>query len=316
MHAAAIDAFGQPITSHTLPIPSLEADEVLIRVESAGVGAWDPFEQQGGFAQMMGAKAHFPYILGSDGAGIIVAKGTDVQKFNEGDRVYAFAFMNPKGGFYARICEAVKAEQVSLIPGNLTVEQAGALAVDGVTALQGLDALNLKAGESILIFGASGGIGHLAVQFAKRMGAHVFAVASRADGVAMVENLNAADAVIDGHSGNLLQAVRQFAPNGFDAALLTAGGDAANEVLTTLQPGARIAYPNGVDPKPRAPQGVKVTVYDGRPNRDTIARMNALIEKGAFKVHIDRSFPLDQASAAIRALEQHYLGKIGLHPAD
>lgn len=81
--------------------------------------------------------------------------------------------MNPKGGFYAEYV-AVNAKDASLIPGNFTTEQAGALPVDAMTALCGLDdTLNLKKGESVLIFGSSGGIGHLAVQLAKRMGTRV-----------------------------------------------------------------------------------------------------------------------------------------------
>ena len=88
--------------------------------------------------------------------------------------------MNPKGGFYAEYA-AVKAADVSRIPDALTVQQAAAMPFDAMTALRGLDdTLALKPGESIIIFGASGGIGHLAVQLAKRMGARVFAVASGA----------------------------------------------------------------------------------------------------------------------------------------
>lgn len=314
MHAAAIDAFGQPVTPHMVPIPQIEPDEILIRVESAGVGVWDPYEQQGGFAEMAGGKAHFPYVLGSDGAGTVVETGAAVRNFKQGDRVYAFAFMNPQGGFYAEFA-AVKEDQASLIPGNLTVEQAGVLAIDGVTALQGLDALLLKADETILIFGASGGIGHLAVQLAQRMGGRVFAVASGPDGVEMVQSLGAASAVVDGHSAKLMDAGRKFAPDGFDAALLTAGGDAADELLKALRPGGRVAYPHGVKPEPKPPAGIRVTAYDGRPNALLIDKLNNLIEKGPFHVHVDRSFALDQAPAALQALKKHYLGKIALHPA-
>lgn len=316
MHAAAIDAFGQPLTPRLLPIPSVAPDEILIRVESAGVGVWDPFEQQGGFAKMTGTPAHFPYVIGSDGAGTVVEVGAKVRRFKPGDSVYAFAFMNPKGGFYAEFA-AVKEELASPIPGGLTIEQAGALPVDGVTALEGLgNALHLKPGESILIFGASGGIGHLAVQLAKRMGARVLAVASGPDGVEMVKGLNAADAVVDGHAQNLLQAARKFAPNGLDTALLTAGGNTANELLKTLHPAGRVAYPHGVEPEPQPPAGIQAIAYDGRPNPEIIAKLNHLIEQSpSFQVHIDRSFPLDQAPTALGALERHFLGKLALHPA-
>jgi len=134
---------------------------------------------------MMGGKPNFPYVLGSDGAGTVVAVGQHVSQVRQGDQVYALALANPKGGFHAQYI-AVKADQVSRIPRNLTTEQAGAMPVDAITALIGLDdTLGLKRGESIMIFGASGGIGHMAVQLAKRMGARVLAVASGEDGVAL-----------------------------------------------------------------------------------------------------------------------------------
>src|SRR5262249_61987751 len=123
-----------------------------------------------------------PYVLGSDGAGTIAAVGEQVERFKEGDRVYALALVNAKGGFYAEYV-ALKAENVSPIPKELPIEQAGAMPSDALTALQGLDdVLGLKQGESLMIFGASGGIGHLAVQIAKRMSARGLAGVSRPGG--------------------------------------------------------------------------------------------------------------------------------------
>jgi len=117
--------------------------------------------------------------------------GERVSRFKEGDRVYALALANPKGGFYAEYI-AVKADGVSLIPGHLTTEQAGAMPFDAVTALRGLDdTLGVRPGQSLMMFGASGGIGHMAVQLARRIGARVFAVASGDDGVELVKRLGA-----------------------------------------------------------------------------------------------------------------------------
>jgi len=180
MRAVALDKFGGPeaLKIQNLPIPQIETQEVLIRVEAAGVGAWDPFEREGRFVEIMGVKPSFPYVLGTDGAGTIAAVGKDVNRFKEGDRVYAAALANPKGGFYAQYA-AVKADNASLIPGRMTIEQAAVLPTDGLTALTGLEkVLGLKSGESLMVFGASGGIGHLAIQLAKRLGAKVFAIAS------------------------------------------------------------------------------------------------------------------------------------------
>jgi NADPH:quinone reductase-like Zn-dependent oxidoreductase len=314
MHAAAIDHFNGPITPHTLPIPQLAPDEILIHVESAGVGVWDPFEQEGGFARMMGTTPTFPYVLGSDVAGTVADVGPRVTRFKKGDRVYAFALANPKGGFYAEYA-AVRADQASPIPGGLTVEQAGVLPVDAMTALRGLDAVDLQPGQSLLILGASGGIGHLAVQLAKRIGARVLAAASGPDGVALATRLGA-DAVIDGHRDDLDAAARRFAPDGLDAALLTAGGPAAERALDALRPGARAAYPNGVEPAPQPRTGLHLQSYDGTPTPDAIARLNALIEQGPFEVHVARTFPLDRAADAHQALGHHFLGKLAIRPTE
>lgn len=314
MHAAAIDQFGGPITPHTMPVPQVGPDEILIRVEAAGVGVWDPFEREGGFAKMLGTNPKFPYVLGSDGAGTVTDVGANVSGFKKGDRVYGMSPASPKGGFYAEYA-AVKAEHASPIPGKLTVEQAGVLPVDAMTALRGLDdTLNLKSGESVLIFGAGGGIGHLAVQLAKRMGARVFAVASGDDGVALAKRLGA-DAVVEGHRDDVAAAARAFAPDGLDAALLTAGGAAAERALESIRDGGRVAYPNGVEPEPKGRAGLTVKSYDGMPSPDAIKKLNQLIEAAPFEVHIARTFPLDQAAEAHRALDDHFLGKLALRPS-
>ncbi|HET6250005.1 MAG TPA: NADP-dependent oxidoreductase [Tepidisphaeraceae bacterium] len=314
MNAAAIDAFGGAVVPHMLPVPQPGPGEVLIRVESAGVGAWDPFEQQGGFAKMMGGKPTFPYVLGSEGAGTVVDAGPQVRAFKKGDRVYALALANPKGGFYAEYA-AVKAENASLIPGGLTIEQAGVMPVDAMTALTGLDdILGLRSGETVLVFGASGGIGHLAVQLAKRMGARVFAVASGNDGVALAKRLGA-DVAVDGHQQDVVAAARQFAAGGIDCALLTAGGKQADHAIECLRDGGRVAYPNGVEPAPKARPGIKIRNYDGGTGSQNIARLNQLIGDKPFEVHVARTFPLNQVAEALKALNEHYLGKLALKPA-
>ena len=117
MRAVCIDRFGGPeaLSLRTLPVPEIGPGEILIRVEFAGVGAWDPFEREGGYARMLGIEPRFPYILGSEGAGTIAAGGERVSRFEVGDRVYALGFLNPKGGFYAEYA-AVDAGVVSPIP--------------------------------------------------------------------------------------------------------------------------------------------------------------------------------------------------------
>src|SRR5687768_5429899 len=315
MKAVALDSFGGPekLKVQTIPVPEVADDEVLIRVHTAGVGQWDPYEREGGFTEYMESEPKFPYVLGSEGSGTIAAVGKNVDRFAQGDEVYASPFLNPKGGFYSQHV-VVNSDLVSHIPGGLSLEQAAVFSGDGLTALRGLDdTLKLKSGESVMIFGASGGIGHLAVQLAKRMGARVFAVASGDDGVALARRLGA-DAVVDGHKDDVAAAARQFAPRGLDAALLTAGGSAAEKALTAMRDGGRVAYPNGVEPQPKARPGVSVQSYDGTPDPRAIEKLNRLIEAGPFHVHVARAFPLEQATDAQRALGEHYLGKLALRP--
>ncbi|HMR67428.1 MAG TPA: NADP-dependent oxidoreductase [Anaerolineae bacterium] len=314
MRAVAIDQFGGPevLKVQMIPVPDIEPGEVLIRVEWAGVGEWDPFERQGGYAQMLGLEPAFPYVLGSEGAGTIVAVGEQVSRFQAGDRVYAAGFLNPKGGFYAEYT-GVDASLVSPLPEPLTMAQAGVMSGIALTALRGLeDTLSLKSGEAVMIFGASGGIGHMAVQLAKQMGTRVLAVASGDDGVTLAAWLGA-DAVVDGRRADVLAAAKSFAPSGLDAALLTAGGEAAARALGAMRAGGRVAYPNGVQPAPQPPFGGQLYSYNGEPDAEILGRLNRLISANrSFKVHIAQTFSLEQAAAAHRALEEHYLGKIAL----
>ena len=313
MQAVALDKFGGPeaLKIQDLPIPQIEAQEVLIRLEAAGVGAWDPYEREGGFVEIVGTKPTFPYVLGTDGAGTIAAVGKDVKRFNEGDRVYAAALANPKGGFYAQYA-AVNADNASLIPGDLTIEQAAVLPTDALTALTGLEkVLGLKSGDSLMVYGASGGIGHLALQLAKRLGADVFAIASGDDGVQLAKKLGA-DRAVDGRGDDVLKAAKEFAPNGIDAALVTAGGEGTMQALSAIRKGGRIAYPHGVMPEPTAPDDVAIEAYDGEISPASIDRLNALIDSGPFEVHVDRTFRLEDAGKAHQTLNEHHLGKIAL----
>ena len=110
----------------------------------------------------------------------------------------------------------------------------------------------------------------------------------------------------------MLAAARVFAPEGLAAALLTAGGETAEKALSAVRDGGRIAYPSGVQPEPQARSGVQVYSYYGDPDAEIIGRLNRLIGIGPFKAHIARTFPLDQAADAHRALNDHYLGKLAL----
>lgn len=134
--------------------------------------------------------------------------------------------------------------------------------VGAVTALRGLDdKLGVKEGDRLLVFGASGDVGHLAVQLAQRMGAAVLGVASGEDGIRLVEC---------------------------------------------------VAFPHGVEPEPERHGDVEPIVYDADPDPDIHAKLNRLIEAEPFEVHVARTFALEEAAEAHRAIDEHHIGKLTL----
>lgn len=312
MRAAVIDRFGdvETLQLRTLPVPMVGPTDVLIRVEAAGVGSWDAEEREGGYDGVFGVASTFPYTLGWDGAGTVAAVGREVIRFRNGDRVYAASTPLPAGGFYAEYA-VVEADNVSHVPERLTTEQAGVMPWDALTALSGLDELRLNRGDTVMVLGASGGIGHLAVQFAKRAGAKVLAVASGEDGVALTKQLGA-DAAVDGRIDDVLATAREFAPGGLDTALVTFGGEAADRALEAVRKGGLVACPHGVLSAPKAKPGVRLRLYNGDRSQKATDRLNRLIESGPFDVHVTRTFTLDQVQEAHRMLDTHYVGKIAL----
>lgn len=309
MLAAAIDRFGdaKELKVRDLPVPEIDPGEVLIAVHTAGVGSWDA-DIRGGWWPGPG-RPKFPLVLGTDGSGTVAAVGSRVRRFKTGDRVYGYSWMNPKGGFYAQYI-AVAAEKVAPIPKSLDLRRAGAVPVIGLTALQGIQgALRLKRGERIIIHGASGGVGTMAVQFAKLRGAKVFATASGEDGVSLVRRLGA-DRVVDGR-GDITAAGKEFAPDGFDAVLALAG-KRLSECADLLHKGGRIAYPNGVEPAPRRRRGIKIIAYDGVSGVRQWRQLDVAMTKGKTKVPISAEFSLAKAAEAHRRVTGHVVGKIVL----
>ena len=235
-----------------------------------------------------------------------------MQGFKIGEQVYAYSWDNPHGGFYAEYV-AVPAERVGHVPSGLTLRQAGAIATTGLTAIQGIDdALHLKAGDTLIIHGASGGVGSLALQFARLRGVKVLATATGEDGLAFVKQLGA-DAVVDGRHGDIAAAAHAFAPAGVDAVLALAGGETLERCIDALRPGGQVAFPYGVKPEPKARPGVPISRYNAIPGVKEFERLNRAIEAVKLAVPIAAEFPLAQAAKAQERVEAgHILGKIVL----
>ncbi len=310
MFAAVLERFGTPaeLKYRRIPVPRAARGEVLIRVRAAGVGRWDAFEREGGYAQMLGSSPRFPYVLGSEGAGIVAALGEGVEGVAEGDLAIAVGFLNPRGGFYAEYSVA-SAELVQKLPPGLTLEQGAAVAGVGITALRGLDdVLHVRRGDRILILGASGGVGHLALQIAKARGAFVLAIASGTDGVALCERLGA-DVALDGRSDDCSRVITRMEP--MDVGLFAAGGEVARQALTCIRSDGRIAYPNGVsDFDPTGDD--RITAYNGEPDAEIMRRLRDAICEHHVTVHVGGAYTLRDARSAHCALERHFLGKLVL----
>jgi NADPH:quinone reductase-like Zn-dependent oxidoreductase len=306
MRAAAIDRNGGPsvLTLQKLPVPVPASNEVLIAVNTAGVGGWD--------ASMRENSSQFPKVLGTDGSGTIAAVGSRVRRLDVGEQVFGYVYDNPKGGFYAEYV-ALPAVNVARIPAGYDLRESGAAMVTSLTALQGVaDTLELKRGETILIHGASGAVGHLALQFAKARGARVLATASGKDGVAFVRRLGA-DLAIDGKRDDIEAVARAFAPDGIDAVLAFAGGPALTRCLSTLRRGGRAAHPNGISPVPRERKGITITAYDAKPGIRELERLDRAWGECRLQIPIAKEYTLANARRAHERLEKgHILGKIVL----
>jgi len=307
MRAAAIDAGGDALTLslHQVPVPKPNAGEVLIAVNAAGVGVW-----QATYRPKTNGNTHFPLILGSDGAGTVAAVGAGVHGFKPGDQVYGV-----REAFYAEYV-AIRAEDVAHIPKGISPNEAAVLGISGLSALQGIDdALSLKAGEKLIIHGAAGAVGTLAVQFAKLRGVKVLATVSDDAGAALVKRLGA-DVVVNGRTDDITAAAQRFAPDGVDAVFGLAGGDALEHCIDALRHDgrARVAYLYGMEPIPHPRFGIRMTLYSFISGVHEFEQLNKAAEAAKLQVPIAAEYPLaDAAEAHKRLAAGHLLGKILIH---
>ncbi|MFS0772726.1 quinone oxidoreductase family protein [Sphingomonas sp. 1P08PE] len=311
MNAVYIDRFGgaEVLTYGPQPVPQAQPGQVLVKMAYAGVGTWDPLIREGVFADITGEVPAFPIILGTDGSGIIAAIGEGIDRFAIGDAVYVLG-----SNVYAEYA-AIDADAVSKVPSFLPLDQAAAMPVIALTSHHGLvDELRVKKGDSLLINGASGDAGHVAIQLAKLIGVRVLAVASGEDGVRAALELGA-DSAVDGKVADVAAAARAFAPGGLDAVLTFVAGPGLDAATSAVREGGRVAYPLGVEPEPRSRAGVHFHHFDltldaPATTRTKMTRLNALISSGPFQVRVARSVPLAHAGEAHELLRQHRVGKI------
>jgi NADPH:quinone reductase-like Zn-dependent oxidoreductase len=164
--------------------------------------------------------------------------------------------------------------------------------------------------SSVLIFGASGAVGTLAVQLAKRRGARVIGTARTGEAASAVRELGA-EAVVDARSPDVIEQLRAAAPDGLDAVLALAGGPTLERCLDLLRGQGRVAYPNGVEPEPRSRLDVQIIGYDAEVGRKQFEALDRAVEEARLRVQIAAVYPLEQADRAHARVEQgHVIGRV------
>src|ERR687885_1710166 len=290
--------------------PEIGDEEVLVRVHAAGVdrGVWHLMTGLAYPIRLAGYGLRAPKnpVLGGDLAGVVEAVGKNVTRFRPGDEVFGIG----EGSFaeYARARE----DKLAPKPASLTFEQAAAVAISGLTALQGLrDHGRVEPGQEVLIIGASGGVGTFAVQLAKAFGARVPGVCSTTK-VEMVRSIGA-DHVIDYTREDFAEGGRRYDP------ILDIGGNSSLARLRrALTPDGTLVivggegggrWLGGTDRQLRAMMlspfvGQKLGTFINKENHQDMIVLKELIEAGKVTPVIDRTYPLAEVPEAIRYLEE------------
>ncbi len=294
--------------------PALEDDRVLVRVRASSINKAD-WHQLRGWPPLMrpmigGTLRPKDSQIGTDFAGVVEAVGKDVTELAPGDEVF--------GGRNGAFAEYVTAIHVVRKPRNVTFEEAATMGIAGLTALQGIrDHGGLEAGERVLVNGASGGVGTLAVQIAKALGAHVTAVCSTRN----VEQTRAlgADRVLDYTREDFTRERERY-----DLILDVAGGHSWSALRRVLEPEGRLVVvgAHGSRGQLRHIAAVKLTslwskhkvkFFIAKFNKQDLQTLADLLESGALKPAIDRTYELDEAQDALRTFgEGHVRGKLVL----
>jgi NADPH:quinone reductase-like Zn-dependent oxidoreductase len=311
MRTIAEEKFGGPIALMDLPTPEIGAGEVLIRVRAAGV---NPFDWKVADGELKDASEHrFPLILGFDAAGVVEQVGADVTELAEGDDVYGYLFKPViGGGAYAEYVRAPVAI-VARKPESVGFTKAAALPVPGLTAMDLVDAVDPGEGETVLIVGATGGVGSYAVQLAARRGARVIATARKAN-EAFARELGATETV-DHTRKDLLNAVRMTHPGGIDAIIdVVSERDVLGRLAGLVKEGGRIASSvYAADVEDLAQRGIKATNVGVHPDARRLEELSRMVDAGELTVRLERTFPLERAPEALdESRTGHVRGKIVL----
>jgi NADPH:quinone reductase-like Zn-dependent oxidoreductase len=307
MKAIVVHQFGGPevLKLDDAPRPQPKDDEILIRVMAAGVNPVDAFIRAGRFGV-----GKLPLIPGMDAAGVVETVGANVKKFKPGDPVYAYLIFARQGA-YAEYCVAAEAE-ASAKPKNISFEQAAAVPLAATTAWQALiDTAKLQAGQTVLIHGGSGGVGHFAIQIAKARGAKVIATASTGN-QALLRQLGV-DKAIDYTKTKFEDVAKKV-----DVVLDATRSDALQRSYALVKKGGFIVTITGrPDPAELKKHGIRGSSLMAHPDAHVLEELTRLIEAKKLTPIVSQTFPLAEASKAHEQIEtSHTQGKIVLKVAE
>jgi NADPH:quinone reductase-like Zn-dependent oxidoreductase len=299
--------YGGPevLTVVDAPEPRALPTEVLVRVEAIGLNPLEPRLRAGEFP-LLGPP---PFVLGWDISGVVEA-GSQTWRFRPGDEVFGMPLFPRAANAYAEVV-AAPALHLARKPASLSHVEAAALPVVGLTAWQGLvDLAGVTEGDRVLVHGGGGGVGHVAIQIAKALGAHVITTAG-ASKRKFVEELGA-DEVLDYTAVDFTEAVRDV-----DVVLDTLGGDTAERSLEVLRRGGHLVTAvaegdAGLIAKFEA-AGMRFSGIAVDPDPVALRRLVELVEEGKLRVHVQETFPFERIADAHRLLEGgHLQGKLVL----
>lgn len=301
MRAIALTEQGASPTLTELPTPTPGPGEVLVRVQASSVNGFDTAVAAGYLTGMM--EHRFPVVLGKDFAGTVEAVGEGVTRFTAGDAVFGVVtkpFLGD-GGFGEFVAVAVEIG-ITALPEGVDLVAAGALGLAGTAAADALAAVAPQAGETVLVSGATGGVGAIAVQYAAAAGARVIATARPGEETDFVRGLGAAETV--DYTGDVAAQVRQIAPDGVDAIMHLAGDGGA--LADLLSEKGRLASTLGLG----SDQHPAATAVMANPSSATLDRLAADVASGRLTVPVARTYPLADVTAAFGDFAAGTLGKI------
>jgi NADPH2:quinone reductase len=310
MKAIATSDFGAAVTLVEIPAPEPGEGEILVRVASSSINGFDLGVASGRLKGMM--EHRFPVVLGKDFAGTVEALGPGVDDFAEGDTVFGVVMKLELGdggfGEYVAAPAAFAAEA----PGGLDATVAGALGLAGTAAHDAVEGVEPQSGETVLVSGATGGVGVIAVQLLKARGAHVLATASSDEEVAFVRE-HGADDVVD-YRGDVAAAVNEKHPGGVDAVLHFAGEGAV--LATLLSPGGRMASTLGLIPDQLGREDVTLIPIMANPATATLAKLGSAAATGVIRVPVAQTYDLEDVPQALADFAAGTLGKLAVRIRD